>query len=91
MHIIPQEDNWTVVLSDLLDQWKLPGYQSVLENADPMNPEEIVRFDVPVRQTTEPVENFSILFEGADTGSDATMFMAWDNQVIAFPVVVEVE
>jgi hypothetical protein len=72
---IPDQTEWTIIISSDLDQW---GAYSYTENKD------VLRFKVPVKQTGESVENFSIRMEKKDDHI-ALMRLAWDRTMIEIP------
>lgn len=73
---IPNEKEWTIILSSDVDQW---GAYSYNEGMD------VVRFTVPVQKTEKPLENFSIQFAKKDAKT-ANMYMGWDNSMVAVPI-----
>ena len=65
---IPNEKEWTIILSSDLDYWGAFKYN---EKSD------VVRFTAPVSTLNEPLENFSIQFEPKGA-NQAVMRMGWD-------------
>lgn len=74
LYCIPQPDSWTIVLNSNIDSWGL--------HPDPAK--DIARFTVPVTQTNNRLEYFTMLFE--KTASGASIIMAWDNLEARLPV-----
>ncbi|MHB0753683.1 DUF2911 domain-containing protein [Polaribacter sp. M15] len=72
---IPTDGDWTIILSKQKNVWGSYFYDEA---------EDVVRVDGKISQLDEPVEAFSIAFEGE--GDNATMFMAWAKTVISVPV-----
>ena len=73
---IPNENEWTIILSSDLDQW---GAYSYNEGMD------VARVTVPTQKTETPLENFAIQFAKKDPKT-ATMYMGWDNTMVAVPI-----
>ncbi|NQY05936.1 MAG: DUF2911 domain-containing protein [Flavobacteriaceae bacterium] len=72
---IPNENEWTIILNSVTDQW---GAYSYDESKD------VARVTVSVEKTNNMMEAFSIAFSKTDRG--ATMYMAWDNTMISVPI-----
>jgi len=73
---IPDSSEWTIILSSDLDQW---GAYSYSENKD------VLRFKIPVKQTDQVIENFSIRFKKKDANM-AVMHLAWDRTLVEIPL-----
>lgn len=74
---IPGEQRWTLILSSDLDQWGAYSY-------DPA--QDVVRVTAPVRSLSDPVEHFTIQFEGKGQGKqEGVMQLAWDQTLVALP------
>jgi len=71
---IPNEKEWTVIISSDVDNWATRGYSE--DN-------EVARLVVPVTEGEESLENFSISFEETEGG--AHMHMGWDKIRVAVP------
>ncbi len=71
---IPNEKEWTIIISSDVDNWATRGYKE--DN-------EVARLTVPVTQGEESLENFSISFQTVDGG--AHMHMGWDKVRVAVP------
>ncbi|MBS1573763.1 MAG: DUF2911 domain-containing protein [Bacteroidetes bacterium] len=67
LYCIPYEDKWTIVLNKNIDTWGLK----------PDSTKDAYRFDIPVKQTENRVEFFTMVFEKAAKG--ANLIMAWDD------------
>jgi hypothetical protein len=78
LYVIPNETQWTIILNSDLDQWGEYNYKK--EN-------DVLRFDVPVKPTTEVVENFTIQFKQAGNNvKEGIMTMAWDKAMVEITV-----
>ncbi len=75
LFVIPTDADWTVILSNQKNVWGSYFYDKS---------EDVARVAGKVSKLEEPVEAFSIVFEGED--ETATMFMAWGKTVVAVPV-----
>lgn len=73
---IPNETEWTIILSSDLDQWGAYSYNEALD---------VARVNVPVQKLENPLENFSIQFAKKDAKT-ATMYLGWDTTVVAVPM-----
>jgi hypothetical protein len=67
MYCIPQPDNWTIIINSNIDSWGL----------HPDSTKDIVHFIIPVKQTDNHLEYYTMLFEKTSVGED--LLMAWDN------------
>lgn len=74
LYCIPQATEWTVVLNSNTDTWGL----------QPDTTKDVASFKVPVKQTTNSLEYFTMIFE--DTPQGTQLLMAWDNAEIRLPV-----
>ena len=74
LYCIPQPDSWTIVLNSNIDSWGL----------HPDATKDIARFSIPVKQTTNRLEYFTIIFEKTTSGAD--IVMAWDNLEAKLPL-----
>ncbi|WP_420146546.1 DUF2911 domain-containing protein [Spirosoma sp.] len=78
LYAIPNETDWTLIFNTDLDQWGAYSYKQDLD---------ILRVTVPVKKTSEPLENLAIQFKKADDNSkNSTMMIAWDNTLVEVPV-----
>jgi hypothetical protein len=73
---IPNETEWTIILSSDLDQWGAYSYNEALD---------VARMTASVQKSETPIENFSIQFIKKDAKT-ATMYLGWDTTVVAVPV-----
>ncbi|GAB3700064.1 hypothetical protein GCM10027592_26740 [Spirosoma flavus] len=77
-YAIPNETEWTLIFSTDLDQWGAYSYKQDLD---------VLRVNVPVKKTEEPVENLSIQFKKAgDNVNESVMMIAWDTTLVEVPV-----
>lgn len=72
---IPGEKMWTVILSNQMNVWGSYFYKEEMD---------VVRVEVPVAQTEDTIEVFSIVFDGEN--ENAMMHMGWANTVVSVPV-----
>jgi hypothetical protein len=72
MYTIPNEDEWTVILSSDLNVWGAYSYDEA---------NDVVRVTGTVTEGKESLEAFSIAFD-----DDGTMYMGWDTVLVAVPV-----
>jgi hypothetical protein len=73
LYCIPQPDNWTVIINSNIDSWGL----------HPDSTKDIARFVIPVKQTSNQLEYYTMVFQRADAGYD--LLMAWDNLEARLP------
>ncbi len=69
---IPNAKSWTIILNSDLDVWGAYSYNEA---------KDVVRFEIPTKELTESVENFSIDFNY----KDAAIYMAWGKVQVAIP------
>ncbi|MES1221609.1 MAG: DUF2911 domain-containing protein [Bacteroidota bacterium] len=74
LYCIPKEDKWTIVFNKNIDTWGLK----------PDSLKDAYRFEVPVKQTGNRIEFFTMVFEKATGG--ANLVMAWDNVEARLPL-----
>lgn len=74
LYCIPQPKEWTVVFNTNIDSWGLQQNEV----------KDVARFTVPVKETNNSIEYFTMLFEG--TGKNASLLMAWDNVEVRLPL-----
>jgi Protein of unknown function (DUF2911) len=74
LYCIPNENKWTMILNTNIYTWGLHIDES----------KDIFKTDIPVKQQTPAVEDFTILFEDTKTGSN--LIMAWDNVKAILPI-----
>ena len=73
LYCIPQPDNWTIIINSNIDSWGL----------HPDSTKDIVRFIIPVKQTANHLEYYTMIFEKTSSGAD--LLMAWDNLEARLP------
>lgn len=74
LYCIPQPNEWTIVLNNNTDTWGLQQDAS----------KDVARFTVPVKETTNSLEYYTMIFEHAEKGAD--LLMAWDNVEVRLPL-----
>lgn len=74
LYCIPQENEWTIVLNGYIDSWGLKQEPSL----------DIDKFTIPVTQTNNLLEYFTMVFLGKD--KQAELLMAWDNVEARLPI-----
>lgn len=74
IYCIPHPDNWTIILNSNIDSWGL----------QPDTAKDIARFIVPVKQTNNHLEFYTMIFEKTDTR--VNLVMAWDNLEARLPI-----
>ena len=72
---IPGETEWTIILNSELGQW---GSYNYTESSD------VLRFKVPVQQSEQVWEPFTIAFE--QNNSSAQLKMMWDRTMVSIPI-----
>jgi Protein of unknown function (DUF2911) len=73
LYCIPEADKWIIVLNTNIDSWGL----------QPDSQKDIARFSIPVKQTANQLEYFTMVFEKTKTGAD--LLMAWDQLEARLP------
>jgi hypothetical protein len=73
LYCIPQPDNWTIIINSNIDSWGL----------QPDSTKDIARFIIPVKQTANHLEYYTMIFEKTSNGAD--LLMAWDNLEARLP------
>jgi hypothetical protein len=74
LYAIPQQEKWTIVFNSNLNTWGL--------RTEPKD--DVMRFDIPIEITNQPIEYFSMVFQKTNTGAD--LVMAWDTVVARLPI-----
>jgi hypothetical protein len=74
LYSIPQQDSWTIVLNTNIDSWGL----------HPDSTKDIARFSIPVKQTSNRLEYYTMVFEKTASGAD--IIMAWDDLETRLPI-----
>lgn len=77
-YLIPDENEWTAIISTDLNVWGSYFY-------DEKN--DVARFTVPLLKTREALEAFSIAFDKSDNG--VTMHIGWGTLRVAFPFTIK--
>lgn len=75
IYAIPAEETWTVAINSATGQW---GYSEPNYNKD------VLRVEVPVIYSNEPVEQLTITFETDSTGT--AMVLQWDTALARVPI-----
>ncbi len=75
LYTIPTDGDWTVIISNQSNVWGAYFYKES---------EDVVRVNGAVSNSEEPIEAFSISFEGED--NNATMHLGWANKVVSVEV-----
>lgn len=75
MYCIPHPDRWTIILNSNLYTWGLHINQS----------SDFFQTDVPVREQSPALEDFTMMFQETETGGE--LLMAWDNVKTTLPLV----
>ena len=78
MFTIPDENGWTIIFNEELDQWGAFDYDEQLD---------VLRVQVPEQSTDEIVEQFTIGF--VETDSLVNMELRWDNTLVSVPFSLE--
>lgn len=73
--VLVEKDSWEIILNKDLHNWGAFSYKS--EN-------DVVRVKVPVKATTEKVENFAAYFK--EENGVVTLNFAWENTQAALPI-----
>ncbi len=68
---IPNEKEWTIIISSDTNNWATSGYKKS---------NEVARLNVPATRGDESIEAFSMVFD-----SDGTMHLGWGNVRVAVP------
>ncbi|MDP4601269.1 MAG: DUF2911 domain-containing protein [Polaribacter sp.] len=72
---IPTNEDWTVILSKQKNVWGSYFYDEK---------DDVVRVKGIVTNSDEPIEAFSIVFEGEN--NEAIMYFGWGNKIVSVPV-----
>lgn len=75
LYCIPHADTWTIIFNTNTDSWGL--------HPDPAK--DLFQFTVPVQQTSNRLEYFTMVFEKKEAGTD--IVMAWDNLEARLPII----
>jgi hypothetical protein len=74
IYCIPAEKTWTIALNSNIDSWGL--------HPDPAA--DIARFTVPVQQSSNSLEYFTMVFEPGN--GIVNLLMAWENVEVRLPI-----
>jgi len=77
MFAIPNEKEWTIILSSDVDYWGAYKYNET---------NDVARIVAYVDKAAAPIENFSIVFEKGASDKEAKMYMGWDKTVVQVPI-----
>ena len=72
LYAIPNGATWTIIVNKDTDMWGAYSYSDA---------KDVARFDVPVKELAESVENFSIDFNF----KDSAIHMAWGKAQVSIP------
>ena len=75
MYSIPDEKKWVLIINRDTDIWGAFKYDKT---------KDVVRTELPVTNTTVPVDPFTMVFEKAAYG--ANLIIAWDTVSVTLPV-----
>ena len=73
LYCIPEHDQWNIVINSYIDSWGLQQDTT----------KDIARFIIPVKQTSNHLEYYTMIFEKTSLGAD--LLMAWDNLEARLP------
>lgn len=73
---IPNEKEWTVILNKKVHTWGAYEYSEE---------EDLVRINVPTRQSDISIEAFSMAFEKEKETKEANLLIGWDTQYVKIP------
>lgn len=74
IYTVPNENEWTVILNKKINTWGAMQYAEK---------EDMVRINVPVRQSPNTIESLSMAFQEAGKGAD--LLIGWDDRYIKVP------
>ncbi|UII19756.1 DUF2911 domain-containing protein [Fulvivirga ligni] len=81
LYTIPGEKEWTVIVHKNTSLWGAGNY-----NQD----EDLVRFTVPAKKLTEPVETFTMDLTDL-TNNSANLDIIWEKTLVSIPLEVEID
>ena len=76
LYAIPSTDKWTLVLNKETDTWGAFGYDEK---------KDVLRSDVKVDTMPDPIDVFTICFEGTDKNK-TNLMIGWDNKEVRLPI-----
>lgn len=74
LYTIPGEKEWTIILSKDFNAWGAYSYKEA---------DDFARLTVPVKQDTESLDAFSMVF--TESGNQIILNMGWDTMRVAVP------
>lgn len=74
LYCVPEKDNWIIAINSNIDSWGL----------EPDPSKDIARFSVPIKQNSNALEYFTIVFRQVDGATG--LLMAWDNIEAFLPI-----
>ncbi len=75
MYAIVKQDQWVMILNKDTDIWGAFKYDEK---------KDVVRVNVPVQKSAEPIDAFSMSF--AKTGYGTDLIVAWDTVIVNLPI-----
>ena len=78
LYALVNPSEWTIIFNKETDTWGAFKY-------DPKK--DILRITVPVQQTTEPAEAFTMFFEKITNGMNLNI--AWDTVLVSLPILLK--
>lgn len=76
LYTIPNEKEWTVILNKSTHTWGAYEYT---------DKQDYVRITVPVRNSNQKIENFSMAIEQKENEAGANLLMGWADKYIKVP------
>jgi hypothetical protein len=76
LYTIPDEKEWTVILNQSTHTWGAYEYT---------DKQDYVRIKVPVRNSSQKIENFSMAIEQKEGDAGANLLMGWADKYIKVP------
>lgn len=78
----PNEASWEVIFNSEVPEWGVTIFSGGKETT--RNPEaDAIKVEVPANNSNQPVENFTINFEGTD---QLNLTLSWDETKISVPI-----
>lgn len=75
LYAVVNDSTWTFILNRETDTWGAFKYDAA---------KDVARADVPVEQTSEPIESLTMAFTGS--GNNIQLVVAWENIKVALPI-----
>ena len=76
LYAIPSAAKWTIILNKETDTWGAFGYDEK---------KDVMRTDVKVETVADPIEVFTICFEGKEKNK-TSLLIGWDNKEVHLPI-----